>query len=528
MPTTITKTVKSSAGDYTSLSAWEAGEQGDLVSADEIRQAECYAFQDTTAVVINGSTTDTTRYLRIFAASGAEAQMPYSTSAYRLEVNGSACLDIQDEHIRVEAIQAQLTASGSLRPAIIVSSGANCEVFLDRLVVKGVLSGVNAHKGINFNVSGSDKLVVARNCVVYDFTNGTTDSCAYENGSSSSNVYMYNCLSHNSYRGFLGRAATRVRNCIAIGSNDGFVTTAAFHGDSNYNVSDIASDAPGANSQNGVTPTFVDEANDNFHLDSGDTIAKDTGEDLSGVTHGFSVDIDGATRSGSWDIGPDEVASSGAAQLEAIVSVSGGAIADLSTAIEMQAAISAHGDASASLSVDINFDAQATAAGSLTADLTTEIRMEAAVSATSTLSADLTVEAAPLQAVIGGSGVVSAALTTEIQMSAGILASGGISADLTTSIEFSAGVSTHGDMIADLTTSIDLAASIVASAQSIAQLQTAIEFEAIMSANGFLTADLSTGVAPDVIRFAGVRISIPQLKNLLLSFPTLKDADLIT
>ena len=55
--------------------------------------------------------------------------------------------------------------------------------------------------------------------------------------------------------------------------------------------------------------SFVDEANDDFHLASGDTSAKDAGTDLSADGQlAFSDDIDGATRSGSWDIGADEAA----------------------------------------------------------------------------------------------------------------------------------------------------------------------------------------------------------------------------
>ncbi|MCK5081627.1 MAG: hypothetical protein KAR31_01850, partial [Candidatus Omnitrophica bacterium] len=55
---------------------------------------------------------------------------------------------------------------------------------------------------------------------------------------------------------------------------------------------------------------FVDEANDDFHLASNDTGAKDLGTDLtSDANLAFSDDIDGDTRPvapGTWDIGADE------------------------------------------------------------------------------------------------------------------------------------------------------------------------------------------------------------------------------
>jgi hypothetical protein len=69
MPTVITKTVKSSLGDYSSVSAGEAGVQtlysSNFVTADVQVDLECYNFSDTTAVIVDGTTTDATRYLRV-------------------------------------------------------------------------------------------------------------------------------------------------------------------------------------------------------------------------------------------------------------------------------------------------------------------------------------------------------------------------------------------------------------------------------------------------------------------------------
>ena len=48
---------------------------------------------------------------------------------------------------------------------------------------------------------------------------------------------------------------------------------------------------------------FADTTAYDFHLHSSDTTAKDAGTDLSGT---FTDDIDGDTRSGTWDIGADE------------------------------------------------------------------------------------------------------------------------------------------------------------------------------------------------------------------------------
>src|SRR5690242_10769248 len=84
MATVVTKTVKPSGGDYTSLSAAEAGEQRDLVAADQIARIECYAMTDATAVAVAGWTTDSTRYIEIVAPAGQRHSGKRDTTKYRL------------------------------------------------------------------------------------------------------------------------------------------------------------------------------------------------------------------------------------------------------------------------------------------------------------------------------------------------------------------------------------------------------------------------------------------------------------
>src|SRR3990170_1219772 len=90
MATTVTKTIKSSGGDYTSLSAWEAGQQGNLVTADQIQVAECYSMLDTSICVINGWTTDATRYIEIKTPVSERHDGKWNTSKYRLECSLAA------------------------------------------------------------------------------------------------------------------------------------------------------------------------------------------------------------------------------------------------------------------------------------------------------------------------------------------------------------------------------------------------------------------------------------------------------
>lgn len=331
MPTTITSTVRSAGGDYTSLSAWEAGEQADLPTADEISQAECYDFEDTTAVAIDGWTTDATRYIRVYGATGDEAQVPYATNAYRLAVSNNTALGIGENYVRVERIQIQTTATvasaarGINALAASISAAAG-DIRIIGCLFRGVLSSTNAAQvGINArSVTGGTIAYRIVNNMFYDWTSsaasaGTAIEIALANGTGSLS-YVYNNTIYNAYRGINAPSATNAPSQWTLKNNgfdsngvtsaDGYAAgTGAYHTDSDYNASDLAADAPGANAKNSVSPTFVNEGTRDIHLDSSDTAWKDSGTDLSAdAGYAFATDFDAASRSGSWDIGADEVA----------------------------------------------------------------------------------------------------------------------------------------------------------------------------------------------------------------------------
>ena len=101
-----------------------------------------------------------------------------------------------------------------------------------------------------------------------------------------------------------------VINCWAQSCTDGFAGT--WDSPSDYNISEVAADAPGANSQNSAVIAFVNEGADDFHLDAGDTVAEGNGTDLSAdAAYPISSDIDSETMSGDFNVGPDWTAAAG-------------------------------------------------------------------------------------------------------------------------------------------------------------------------------------------------------------------------
>ena len=72
---------------YTSLSAWEAARQRDLVAANQIEVARIegtWTNADTAPLSISGWTTDATRYIRIYTAPEARHAGVWDTGRYRI------------------------------------------------------------------------------------------------------------------------------------------------------------------------------------------------------------------------------------------------------------------------------------------------------------------------------------------------------------------------------------------------------------------------------------------------------------
>jgi len=129
---------------------------------------------------------------------------------------------------------------------------------------------------------------------------------------SSGKLYVYNCTAvRNGQHAYSkGYGTIYCYNCIgeknSSSTGDAFQSIAG--GD--YNISNDSS-APGSNSIQNTTLTYVDRSNKDFHLASTDTAAINAGQynPASGL---YSDDIDGQSRGTSnWDIGADEYVAAG-------------------------------------------------------------------------------------------------------------------------------------------------------------------------------------------------------------------------
>lgn len=325
-------TVGPSGADYTSLSAAEAGEQTDLVALGEPMEFVCAAFEDTTAVVFDGWTTSATRYIEVRAATGAEAQMPWSTSAYRITTAGQVfALRSMELFFRVRRIQLEYSdnrwhnGGGFLFSPDAHDGSAVVEGCVARNADQGG-DQVNGTAGFAFDNLTYRKTVLVRNCVAIGFA--VNYSLIWNPTQSANAVTVLNCTSHSSPSGTGGRGFTisadggsvRMQNCLAANA-----TANCFEASGTTTLSHNASadtTASGTGSRISQTFTFVNAAGGDLRLTQTDAGGRAFGTDLSADgTYPFGTDLFGTSRVAPWDIGACE---SGLIEDISVVASSGG------------------------------------------------------------------------------------------------------------------------------------------------------------------------------------------------------------
>lgn len=308
MPKTVIKTVKSSLGDYSSLSAFESGERRDLTSADEIAAAECYAFPDTTGVTFASAnwTTDSTRYVRIYTPLSERHRGRWSTGAYRLDGSRDwfGMLRVQCD-ARIDGLQVKNTNT------------TNACLGIDAISVCGTLHVINSivvgndtasdSKGISMPAASNTQFYCINN-VVYGFDDGIT---MYQNNNGQTVVYYNNtvdCTGTDFYAANYGTTPTlSMYNNISQGSGTGYGANMdsfdTFVHDSNISLDTSSPDS----AYRQKTVTFAGLPDGDYHIAISDTEARGRGVDLSGDSYyPFNADVDGHRRYGLWDIGADQ------------------------------------------------------------------------------------------------------------------------------------------------------------------------------------------------------------------------------
>jgi len=250
-------------------------------------------------------TTSAANYILITTQGGQRHTGTYNTSIYRLEItNNNALYNNLAEHLRIDCIQIKLTISDGASYIGIKTTNANQTVSdidcrVTNCIVKGNVTSGNAAGYELSTTSGTVTTGVVANCIAMDCTSGFL---ATLNG-----ARFYNCGAYNCGSGFSDTASKMlVKNCLGYNCTASFQPP--FFAGSDYNSENNRSGVPpGTHSYYGYEFNFSNAGSEDFHLTVNDQGARRKGADLSADSYyAFSTDIDDATRSGLWDIGPDQ------------------------------------------------------------------------------------------------------------------------------------------------------------------------------------------------------------------------------
>jgi hypothetical protein len=321
----LKKTVKPSGGDYTSLEAcMNANEQdltGDGWFTVEI-DGDWSGGADTSPVTIHNYTTTSSDYINIYTKVGDARhdgkRYGSKSTAYKLEPSSGRGIYVQAEYVTIKGLQIQASTTSWQCHCIEIYQYKNNQTIINN-IFKGS-TGDGSAAIYHIQPRGTNYIY---NNLAYNFTGSypafyATGSGA--EGDSGVSIYFYNNTGYNignsseagggMIAGISADSTLVVKNNLAMNfANPCYSDLTRIDTGSNNASSDgTADDSPltsGVVDKTSYSDYFVSvsSGSEDFHLKSTATDFIGAGADLSTT---FNDDIDGVTRSGTWDIGADE------------------------------------------------------------------------------------------------------------------------------------------------------------------------------------------------------------------------------
>ncbi len=307
----VTVDTDGTTGDYASVQAAITGElvvESDLSGTGDFLTITCQATTDaadTTAATVNGFTTAAANYVSIEAGASDRARSTgYVTSKFRMTQSDTIIMAVQDNHVRVDGIQFGLTiTANNTAYCYNVTAVATGDLRASNCYFEAV-SMAGTGQGMGVRTADADADLTMWNCIFNNFLSGADTAFRATFFSAKDTVFLYNCLAYGCYHGFSG-GGNGIHNSVSFNNTndfDGTWTTIDFcASDDNDGTNNVAGNEADAD----WTTDFNDAANGDFTLLTGSPLKGGGTDDPSGSGFG-DPDINGDSRTSTWDVGPDE------------------------------------------------------------------------------------------------------------------------------------------------------------------------------------------------------------------------------
>jgi hypothetical protein len=306
MPTTVTKTIKPSGGDYTTVGAWESGEQGDLVAADEVRVGVCYAFLQSAAVTIDGSTTSSTQYPKLTVDPTARHAgiLDETSEKFRwVLASFGELLRLSDPFTRIEYVQFKNT-DPTFGGGPLVVDASDC---LIEQCIGTSTSPDSADWGAGIDVNATGLRLTVRNSAFWHgyagvYLKASATGCVFENCTFAGGTFGFSAADGTlpTLRNVYLHGTTRACQAPDLSGPPGnnlWVTTTCFISDTSIVQSGVTNSTPHSTANFQSVTVGIED----YHLAAGSAL-RGVGTDLSAT---FTGDFESDTRS-AWDVGADE------------------------------------------------------------------------------------------------------------------------------------------------------------------------------------------------------------------------------
>lgn len=292
------------------------GGAGTLITPNLTMTFACYPGTDNTTLSLVAITSNGTNWLEIYTpylTTEVGRRMRHSGkwtgTAYALATTSGLTIDMSTgagiaHNFRFTGLQIKNTATTGAADGIYCASNSGTQVanVKDCIFVGSSNANNNArHSGIYFFSANAAVLYVS-NSIFYDWrssaVSNTNAAVAFDGGTDDS-CWVYNSTAWDGDRGFVQLTTTKIftaKNCVAGGVGTNWLVGVGAFNDNCTNNTDSKSAAPGANASNASRPTFTDSTGRDFSLQVTDTVARNTGVDLS---TGYRIQVTDDIKNGS-------------------------------------------------------------------------------------------------------------------------------------------------------------------------------------------------------------------------------------